>query len=216
MMHQSESIKELACALCKAQSQIEGAVTDSANPFYKSKYADLYACWKACRDQLTSNGLCVTQTLDYELEKTFLVTTLMHISGEWIKGRMPLPIVKPGSQEIGSCITYCRRYSLSALVGLSQYDDDGEDSMRVHREQPAKQVIEPNLSRTDLNIKLLSMGLKVAVDDLNGFLKFMSEQYKTPEESFVVDAMQSEKTLENFHSKLCKWKEKSTSEVVPF
>ena len=62
---QSETIGALAAALAKAQSQISGAVKDAANPFFKSKYADLESVWQACRKPLTDNGLAVTQTSRY-------------------------------------------------------------------------------------------------------------------------------------------------------
>ena len=61
-MNQSESIAALAAALSKAQASITGALKDSANPFFKSKYADLASCWDACRKPLTDNGLAVIQT----------------------------------------------------------------------------------------------------------------------------------------------------------
>ena len=60
MIH-SEQINELGAALAKAQGLIEGAKKDSANPFFKSKYADLASVWEACRKHLSDNGLSVTQ-----------------------------------------------------------------------------------------------------------------------------------------------------------
>ena len=48
---QSETIGALAAALSKAQADITGALKDSSNPFFKSKYADLASCWDACRKQ---------------------------------------------------------------------------------------------------------------------------------------------------------------------
>jgi hypothetical protein len=60
-MTTSESINEIAAALAKAQSEMGGAVKDSANPFFKSKYADLSSVWDACRGPLTKNGLSVVQ-----------------------------------------------------------------------------------------------------------------------------------------------------------
>lgn len=121
MSEQSESIKELATALAKAQGKITGALKDSKNPFFKSNYADLASCWDACRDVLSANGLSVAQTLDRE---GYLVTTLMHSSGEWIKGAVKMSPTAETPQAIGSCITYMRRYSLAAIVGIAQIDDD--------------------------------------------------------------------------------------------
>jgi len=122
----SENIGALAAALAKAQSQISGAVKDAANPFFKSKYADLESVWQACRKPLTDNGLSVVQTSRYTEHGLLLVTTLLHSSGEWISGEMPVLVKDNSPQAQGSGLTYARRYALAALVGIYQTDDDGE------------------------------------------------------------------------------------------
>lgn len=123
---QSESIAALAAALSKAQADITGALKDSSNPFFKSKYADLASCWDACRKQLAANGLCVIQTTNTTDAGVVLVTTLAHSSGEWIRGVLPVVTKDAGPQAQGSGITYARRYALAAIVGLAQIDDDAE------------------------------------------------------------------------------------------
>ena len=123
---QSESIAALAAALSKAQADITGALKDSSNPFFKSKYADLASCWDACRKQLAANGLCVIQTTNTTDAGVVLVTTLAHSSGEWMRGVLPVVTKDNGPQAQGSGITYARRYALAAIVGLAQIDDDAE------------------------------------------------------------------------------------------
>ena len=123
---QSEQINELAAALSKAQASITGALKDSANPFFKSKYADLASCWDACRKQLTDNGLAVIQTTDVVDGVVFVKTTLAHSSGQWIVGALPVKTKDESPQAQGSGITYARRYALAAIVGLAQIDDDAE------------------------------------------------------------------------------------------
>ena len=127
-MNQSESIAALAAALSKAQSAITGALKDSANPFFKSKYADLASCWDACRKQLAANNLAVIQTIyvHWESGQTMLATTLVHSSGEWIRSDLPVLAKDLSPQAQGSGITYARRYALAAIVGLAQIDDDAE------------------------------------------------------------------------------------------
>ena len=61
-MTKSDTIIELAKALNKAQAEMKGAVADSVNPHFKSKYADLASIWDACREPLTKHGLAVIQT----------------------------------------------------------------------------------------------------------------------------------------------------------
>jgi len=123
---QSENINELALALSKAQAGITGALKDSANPFFKSKYADLASCWDACRKQLTDNGLSVMQTTDIVADTVVVRTTLAHSSGQWISGILPVKSKDDSPQAQGSGITYARRYALAAMVGLAQIDDDAE------------------------------------------------------------------------------------------
>lgn len=126
MNDQSESINELAAALAKAQGEIVGALKDSKNPFFKSNYADLASCWDACRAQLSKNALAVIQTTKCRDGQVFVVTTLTHSSGQWIRGELPVKAKDDGAQAQGSGITYARRYALAAIVGLAQIDDDAE------------------------------------------------------------------------------------------
>jgi hypothetical protein len=125
---QSESIGALAAALSKAQADITGALKDSSNPFFKSKYADLASCWDACRKQLAANNLAVIQTVyvHWDSGQTMLATTLAHSSGEWIRSELPVLTKDMSPQAQGSSITYARRYALAAIVGLAQIDDDAE------------------------------------------------------------------------------------------
>lgn len=125
-MEQSTEINELAAALAKAQGQITGALKDSANPFFKSKYADLASCWDACRKPLSDNGLAVIQSTVDRDGHIYVVTTLAHASGQWIKGWLPVKAKDDGPQAQGSGLTYARRYALAGIVGLAQIDDDAE------------------------------------------------------------------------------------------
>ncbi len=134
MSLQSEQINELMGALSKAQGAMTHAKKDSQNPHFRSAYADLASVWQACREPLSKHGLAVTQTLDIAGEKQVLVTTLSHSSGQWIKSLMIVPVQRPGPQELGSCISYCRRYSLAAIVGVYQDDDDAEVAQAPYRQ----------------------------------------------------------------------------------
>ena len=81
--------------------------------------------WESARKALAENGLAVTQTTDVgESGEMVMLTTLMHTSGEWIGGVYPIRPTQNTPQGMGSAITYARRYSLSALLGLTADDDD--------------------------------------------------------------------------------------------
>jgi hypothetical protein len=124
----SETIKDLAAALAKAQGEIEGASKDKVNPAFKSKYADLSSVWEACRESLTKNGLSVVQSPGEMIDgKSMAMTTmLMHASGQWMRDRLTIPLGKVDPQGYGSAVTYARRYALAAFVGVAPEDDDGQ------------------------------------------------------------------------------------------
>jgi len=135
-MNKSESIKELASALSKAQGEFEHAKKDVNNPFYKSKYADLANCIDAAKAPLSMNGLSVVQVLDInDSLGVVLETMLMHTSGEWISGKYPISPLKNDPQAFGSCIQYARRYAFSAMTGIAADDDDGNAASQPSTKQ---------------------------------------------------------------------------------
>lgn len=123
---QSDSIEKIADALAKAQSEIGNATKAIVNDFFKSKYADLAAVIDVSREALTKNGLAVTQGTIPVGTELLMVTTLMHVSGQWLKSYYPV-VAKDRSnpQQLGSASTYARRYQYSGVVGVAQEDDDG-------------------------------------------------------------------------------------------
>lgn len=134
----TSEIGKLATALSKAQGQMQGAKKDADNPFFKSKYADLASVWEACRKPLADNELSVSQVVDANESGMFVKTMLMHSSGECISGIMPVQFTeKTTAQQIGSIITYYRRYALSAIVGVAPEDDDGNNASQVTLQSPA-------------------------------------------------------------------------------
>ena len=125
---QSAQVNELFAALAKAQADIEGAEKGKINPAFRSKYADLASVWEACRAPLSKNGLCVIQQPFMRGNQVGLRTQLGHASGQW-SACVALTTPKDnGPQALGSCLTYLRRYGLSAFVGVCPEDDDGEKS----------------------------------------------------------------------------------------
>ena len=146
-MNKSDSIKNLAGALCEAQKTELFALTSKKNPFFKSKYADLSSVWDAIRLPLTRNGLAITQTFANDnTDGVTIETTLMHISGEYISGSLHIKPEKNTPQGAGSAITYGRRYALMAIIGISPEDDDGERAMARKRNS------EKEIPKTTTNI----------------------------------------------------------------
>lgn len=132
-MQHSEEINELAKALAAAQGEIKNAVKDQANPFFKSKYADLAGIVDACKIPLSQNGIAVIQgthtSLNAQGEPISVVvqleTMIVHSSGQWISSIITMTPNKFDPQGIGSCLTYARRYALASMVGVAPEDDDG-------------------------------------------------------------------------------------------
>lgn len=125
-MNKSEQTNELFTALAKAQAEIEGAVKDSTNPHFRSKYADLSSVMQACKTPLSKHGLSVAQLPDSDDPEVVAVTTVLgHTSGQWISSRIVMRPTKSDPQGVGSALTYCRRYALAAMVGVCPEDDDG-------------------------------------------------------------------------------------------
>lgn len=126
MLTTSDEIKDLAAAMAKAQTTIEGAIKDANNPHFKSKYADLANVWAAWQKCGPANGLAVMQfpgeCVDGRLHMTTLIT---HQSGQWVRSELSIPLGKVDAQGYGSATTYARRYALSAAVGIAPEDDDG-------------------------------------------------------------------------------------------
>jgi ERF superfamily len=140
-MNQSESIAKLATALSIVQGKLSHAKKDSANPFFKSKYADLESVWDACRDLLAANGLSVMQFPGEYFEGSMSMTTILaHSSGEWIGQEMSLPVSKPDAQGSGSALTYMRRYALAAVVGVVQADDDANAAVQSKSSNAMKSI----------------------------------------------------------------------------
>lgn len=118
----------LYTALVKAQAEMP-IVGKNASTFGKQRYADLAEIVRASRPVLVKYGLAVTQVFD---ENDILITTLCHVSGQYVSSNIKLRASKPDDknlnqlQEIGKSITYLRRYSYSAIIGIvTDEDTDG-------------------------------------------------------------------------------------------
>ena len=129
----SPDIAQIAPALVKALGELtdvpkgrEAKIPTKTGASYGYKYADLADTLSMIRPVLARHGLAVTQTASNpDGDTVAITTTLIHSSGEWMSFH---PLLLPNgrtAQETGSAITYGRRYSLLAVLGLAAEDDDG-------------------------------------------------------------------------------------------
>ncbi len=145
--YQSQDIGELSKALLAVQRQLQPATKDGNNPFTKSTYATLNSVMEACRECLHSNSIWLTQ-LPMPTPPHIgsghlgLMTKLTHTpSGQWQSSFIIAPLPKNDPQGMGSALTYCRRYALTAMLGIVTEDDDGEAAkIPSKRATPQKQA----------------------------------------------------------------------------
>ena len=146
-MLKSEEINELAAAISMAQGEIENASKNSANPHFKSKYADLAEVINCIRPVFSKHGLSVTQFPSYEGGVVSVETVIAHKSGQWMSGTISAPVSKHDAQGVGSATTYCRRYSLAAVACLAQEDDDAENAIGMNtKASPAKSITDSQIA----------------------------------------------------------------------
>ena len=119
-------MKQIATALVKAQKAFGPALKSSTNPHFRSRYADLSACVEAVIEGLNGAGIALIQRTSEDLTGVTVETVFIHESGEMLEcGKLHVPASKQDPQGYGSALTYARRYSLSAAVGVAPEDDDG-------------------------------------------------------------------------------------------
>lgn len=128
----SQTIDQLATALAKAQSEMAVAGKNQKNPFYKSTYADFEAIIHASRPSLTKYGLSIVQSLfTYDDGNSYLITILMHTSGQWIKSKARHNPLKTDIQSLASYNTYLKRMCYTSLIGVATKEDDDDGQAAV-------------------------------------------------------------------------------------
>jgi hypothetical protein len=118
-MNKSEQLDELAKALVAAREVVKHPPRNKVNPHFRNRYADLTAVLDAVVPAFTANGLSIVQTVDGGQ----LVTTLLHTSGQFITSAADIP-AHSNAQQLGSALTYLRRYTVQALAAIAADDDD--------------------------------------------------------------------------------------------
>ena len=171
----SPDIGELAMALAKAQEEMFPAVPNSQNTFLKNKYADLNSVLSAVRPALCRNQIAFPQTIDEFDGHDYLITTLIHASGQWIRSRIKLTHESQkgtnANQALGGALSYARRYSLTAMTGVSQEDDDAVSAAPSNgaKEEQRLEVEENRKMRNTLK-KLRGRWVEETADAVNDIL----------------------------------------------
>lgn len=116
--------------LISAQAACDPVIKNAINPHFKNRYADLGACIDACKKALHNYHFAVLQTNGHDQFGQYVMTSLIHVSGEKFQSVVYLVLDRQNMQGLGSAITYARRYGLLGLVGLAPEDDDGNEASK--------------------------------------------------------------------------------------
>lgn len=163
----SSDTKEIFSALAKAQAKIEPIHKDRTADAgkYSYNYATLDAVWEAVRPALTENDICTIQSPCVDGDDVSVTTMLGHSSGQWIAGTITLRAIGKTSKEgvllpvdaqsVGSAVSYGRRYTLMAIVGVTpDEDDDGSGgNVTTKPKSGLSQVPCPGCQKTSTVIK---------------------------------------------------------------
>jgi hypothetical protein len=149
-MQTTATIAELACALAKAQGEFQNpernrtvTVATKAGGSYSFTYATIDAVFNMARPILAKHGLSVIQCPSVGDSELIVTTRLMHASGEWIEEALAIKTASADPQALGSLVTYMKRYSYCAILGIAADEDDDGNAVSGNTVSEAKSR-EPN------------------------------------------------------------------------
>jgi hypothetical protein len=143
----SPSIASLAAALAKAQAELvnpEKSLTATIRSDERGRteqtfrYASLSSGLDIVRKTLGQHEIATVQTtaIDQAAGVVNLTTVLAHASGEWIASDWPVCAIGETPHQMGTALTYARRYALFTLVGIAGEDDLDAPDLATSTQQP--------------------------------------------------------------------------------
>ena len=186
MIEHTPEINEIAKALAKVQSAVNGVEKDSINPHFRNRYVSLEGVINAMRGPLGDAGLAFTQAPGAIVAGAVEITTMLihSASGQWLRSTLHVPLDKNTAQGVGSAITYGCRYALMATLGVPPLDDDGEGAMvrlkpkavETPKPEPKPEPPKNNLlsepAATEVQKRLVEqMKGCVSADELDNFMR---------------------------------------------
>lgn len=135
----SDATDQLDAALSVAQGCFLPAQQGGTNPHFNKSYSNIADIWDVARAPISANGLSVMQlpTNKPGVESVTLVTRLGHKSGQWLRFELTFKATTSNPQNVGSVITYMKRYCLSGLLGIVSREDDDDGETGAGRGQNA-------------------------------------------------------------------------------
>ena len=131
IQEKQDSELRLASALNLFQTLKVSAKKDGTNPHFKSTYSTLEAVIDAV-NQGSAFGLFFTQHIHEHEGKLFVKTVMRHVNDtDTYESCVPVPCANlQNPHQMGSGITYAKRYGLQSLYGLPSEDDDGNNAIK--------------------------------------------------------------------------------------
>lgn len=122
----SEALDKFAQDMVRLQGALQNVNRDAdvQSVKFSYKYMTLTSVWSEVRPKLQSHGFSLIQCPLKSREGVLLKTMLLHSSGQFISSIFFMPAKQPQPQDFGSAITYARRYTMCAILGLAPDDDD--------------------------------------------------------------------------------------------
>jgi hypothetical protein len=134
----------LVAALARAQAKMPPVHKTKVNKHFTSTYADLADVLAAVRPTLAAEGIAIVQPIRITEHGAELVTALLK-GDERIESALPLPLdSKP--QDMGSRLTYLRRFQLAALVGVAAEDDDDGNAAQASTSVPKRKPMQAKVT----------------------------------------------------------------------
>ena len=183
----SEQVNDLFAALVSFQGEMEAVKKGQANPFYKSKYADLASINEAIKPHMAKAELAYLQSVTQSngTGHVLVTTRIVHKTGQWYEIDLPIAVQKQDPQGYGSTVTYGRRYALQAALGLSAEDDDANAG--VNPPQNYKLKKEPTAA--DIAYMDECANAINAITTSEAVTKYITDNAKTITASYFVDTI---------------------------
>ena len=179
---------QIGSALAKAQAMVRKARKNAKNPHLRNDYADLGSVIDATRGALAENGLALVQSPKIGDGVAGVRWVLVHSSGQWMSGETmhatpPSKGLRP-AQGDGVSISYARRYTLSALLGVATGDDSDGSVQVAGREPGTHRVIDVRKMQPQIWASFVDelAAVNLTTDELDAYLtsKGRPKTYETP------------------------------------
>lgn len=217
----SQDISKLSESLSKAKAAF-GPILKNKTVKTKSfsyDYADLSSIEDTIKIPMMENGLVIMQPMIMVGAQRVLVTILSHVSGQWIKGEIPLSSNTIEMQTMGKEITYLRRYSLCSILGITPEDDTDGNEEAGKDKISSKRCEDRIVVRSEFAVENPLAEIKKRYpshepDMLEKYLKICSEKKGWTQEAFAQAALESPDLIEKHYDKFLEiYKAKPTLET---